>query len=200
MSMTQPKRELPDIRVSEEIEKGDHDKTVLIELKLTNIMQIFNSFDPAPFHEKGLDTDAEEYIVSTLKDYPSRKNFRLLIYLSRTVAETEAAKTLDLSIRNHFRYRAESAERQFRYKLRMGRLSLLIGIAFLVTCLLIRMVIVNSGDPLLNPLVSEGLLIIGWVAMWEPVTTFLYGLYPILKERDMYRKISEMDIQISCIL
>ncbi|MEN6609903.1 MAG: hypothetical protein ABFC24_03605 [Methanoregulaceae archaeon] len=188
------------VRISEEEVISTREKTVTIELKLTNIMQLFNSFDPAPFHEKGLDSDAEEYIVSTVNDYPARKNFRLIIYLSRTVAETEAAKTLDLSIRNHFRYRAESMDRQFRQKLRLGRISLVIGIAFLAACLLIRHIIINSGDPLLNPLVSEGLLIIGWVAMWEPVTTFLYGLYPLIKERDMYRKISEMDIQIQCVL
>jgi len=163
-------------------------------------MQMFDTFDPAPFHEKGLDRNAEEYIVSTVNDYPSKKNFRLVIYLSRSVCETEASETLDLSIRNHFRYRADSMDRQFRHKLRMGRISLIIGTAFLVSCLLLRMVIVNSRDPLLNPLVSEGLLIIGWVAMWEPVTTFLYGLYPLIRERDMYRKIAGMDIQVRCIL
>ena len=35
---------------------------LLIELELHSIMQIFNSFDPAPFHEKELDREAEEYM------------------------------------------------------------------------------------------------------------------------------------------
>lgn len=30
----------------------EHNGKLLIELELHNIMQIFNSFDPAPFHEK----------------------------------------------------------------------------------------------------------------------------------------------------
>ena len=35
-----------------------------IEIYLDRIEQLFNSMDPSPFHEKDLDRDAEEFIVS----------------------------------------------------------------------------------------------------------------------------------------
>ena len=35
----------------------------LIEINLREPRQLFNSLDPAPFHEKDLDASAEEYIV-----------------------------------------------------------------------------------------------------------------------------------------
>ena len=35
-----------------------------IEIELKSLMQIFNSFDPAPFHEKELDVSAEVYIYN----------------------------------------------------------------------------------------------------------------------------------------
>jgi hypothetical protein len=38
--------------------------TGLIELKLSGLNQLFNSMDPSPFHERDLDHDAEEFIVS----------------------------------------------------------------------------------------------------------------------------------------
>ena len=38
--------------------------TGLIEVKLTELNQLFNSMDPSPFHERDLDHDAEEFIVS----------------------------------------------------------------------------------------------------------------------------------------
>src|SRR5208282_3523896 len=46
------------------------DGRVLIEIKLTSVNQLFNSFDPAPFYEKELDDDAEDYIVDTVQDFP----------------------------------------------------------------------------------------------------------------------------------
>jgi hypothetical protein len=35
-----------------------------IEIFVDKIEQLFNSMDPSPFHEKDLDHDAEEFIVS----------------------------------------------------------------------------------------------------------------------------------------
>jgi hypothetical protein len=39
--------------------------TYLIEIRLSNVSQIFNSFDPSPFLEKDLDEDAESYTALT---------------------------------------------------------------------------------------------------------------------------------------
>lgn len=46
---------------------------LMIELELHTAMQLFNSFDPAPFHEKELDREAEEYIYNTVGEFPLKK-------------------------------------------------------------------------------------------------------------------------------
>ncbi|KKG34471.1 hypothetical protein [Methanosarcina mazei] len=51
-------------------------------------------------------------------------------------------------------------------------------------------------ESLVNTLFSEGLLIIGWVAMWEPVHIFLYGWWPIVHKRNIYEKIIHMEVYI----
>jgi len=55
------------------------DGMILIEIKLSSIMQLFNSFDPAPFHEKELDTTAEHYIIDTVRDFPAKTQFKIVI-------------------------------------------------------------------------------------------------------------------------
>ena len=55
------------------------DGMILIEIKLSSIMQLFNSFDPAPFHEKELDTAAEHYIIDTVRDFPAKTQFKIVI-------------------------------------------------------------------------------------------------------------------------
>jgi hypothetical protein len=32
--------------------------------------------------------------------------------------------------------------------------------------------------------------------MWEPITTFLFHLWPIVRQRKVYEKISRMDVDI----
>jgi hypothetical protein len=36
----------------------------LIEIRIREVKQLFNSMDPSPFNERDLDRDADEYIVN----------------------------------------------------------------------------------------------------------------------------------------
>ena len=172
------------------------DGKVLIEIKLSSIPQMFNSFDPAPFHEKELDSDAEHYIVDIIKDFPSKTKFKIVIYLPKDVASSEQAQKIVPAIHNHFQYKTLVAERKFRHQVRHGRRSLFIGLSFLAVALVSRQLVTHLNNPFLAQLLADALLIIGWAAMWEPITVLLYDLWPILKLRDIYRKVSTMEIEI----
>ena len=87
---------------------------------------------------------------------------------------------------------------KFREKFRQGRWALLIGLTFLTIALLARQFVSAylAADLLLAQIFADALLIIGWVAMWEPVTILLYQLWPIVKMKKVYEKISTMEIEI----
>jgi hypothetical protein len=173
------------------------DGKILIEIKLSSIMQLFNSFDPAPFHEKELDSAAEHYIVDTVKDFPVKTQFRIAIYLPADIADTERAKKIPPAIRNHFRYKMMVQDRKFRLRFRHGRTTLLIGLTFLTIALLARqMISATLGNHLLGQLLADALLVVGWAAMWEPITVILYELWPIIQQKRIYARISRMDIDI----
>jgi hypothetical protein len=84
-----------------------------------------------------------------------------------------------------------------RRLLQRGRRNFAIAIVFLFLCLLIIRLLSTLEQSLINTMFSEGLTIIGWVAMWEPVYVFLYGWWPIVQKRNIYRKIIDMDIKVS---
>ncbi|MGB8219039.1 MAG: hypothetical protein WCE46_01500 [Methanoregula sp.] len=172
------------------------DGRVLIEIKLTSVIQLFNSFDPAPFYEKEIDTEAEHYIVDTVQDFPAKTKFMIHIYLPPPLVESQEAKKIIPAIHNHFRYKMLVTERKFRAKFRFGRWSLLIGLTFLAIALVASELIATRTNYLLPQLLSYSLLIIGWAAMWEPVTVLLYELWPIIRLKKIYEKISTMEIEI----
>jgi hypothetical protein len=169
---------------------------LLIELELHSIMQIFNSFDPAPFHEKELDPAAEEYIYNTVGEFPLKKPLGILIYVPPSEFDGETELTLKEAIRNHFSYKKLLTEIDLRRLLQRGRRNMTIAIVFLFLCLLIIRLLSTLQGGLVNTMLSEGLTIIGWVAMWEPVYVFLYGWWPIVQKRNVYRKILSMDISV----
>ena len=172
------------------------DGMILIEIKLSSIMQLFNSFDPAPFHEKELDTAAEHYIIDTVKDFPAKTKFKMIIYLPKELAYGEQAQKIKPAIQHHFEYRVMSADRKFRSHFRHGRSTMIIGLSFLTIALVARQMVSHISHELVAQIFADALLIIGWVAMWEPITVLLYELWPILQTKKVYQKISEMEIDI----
>mgnify|MGYP006208127789 FL=1 len=47
-------------------------EAVAVELRLDRISRLYNSLDPAPFHEKELEAAADEYIVGSAEDVGGR--------------------------------------------------------------------------------------------------------------------------------
>src|SRR4029079_13029486 len=50
----------------------DKTDTVAVELRLDRIPRLYNSLDPAPFHEKELEAAADGYIVGSAEDAGGR--------------------------------------------------------------------------------------------------------------------------------
>ena len=66
-------------------------EAVAVELRLDRMSRLYNSLDPAPFHEKELDAAADDYIVGSAEDLGGRE-MRLVIMLPRSeLARPEAS-------------------------------------------------------------------------------------------------------------
>jgi hypothetical protein len=172
------------------------DGRILIEIKLSSVAQLFNSFDPAPFHEKELDSAAEHYIVDMVRDFPPKTRFKMIIYLPPDIATTERAMKIPPAVHNHFQYKMLVADRKFRSHFRHGRSTLLIGLTFLTIALVARQFVSSLDNHIIAQIFADALLIIGWAAMWEPITVILYELWPIIQRKKIYEKISTMEIDI----
>ncbi len=176
-----------------------HAGKFVIELELDSLEQLSNSFDPAPFHEKELNPDAEEYIYNAVDEFPLKKPLEIMIHLPPNEVSTEIEVNLTRAIRNHFSYKNLLTEIELRRILYKGRTNFLIALIFLFLCLLTIRLLSNFEESLMKSLFSEGLLIMGWVAMWEPINTLLYGWWPIVHKRNIYQKIIDMDISIRTV-
>jgi hypothetical protein len=167
----------------------------LIEIRLGAVQQLFNSFDPSPFHEKDLDADAEDYIVGAVRELPLSAPLKLVFYLPPDELAAPAVKTLADSIHNYFDYRHEVAARDLRFLWQDGRYALVVGLAFLSACLLVRQLLFAEGGTVAH-IIGEGLLIAGWVAMWRPMEIFLYEWWPLRRRRQIYTKLSTIAVEV----
>jgi hypothetical protein len=166
----------------------------IIAVKAARAAQLFNSLDPSPFHEKELDRDADAFIAGWLQDIGA-KPFRVEVTLPGSERDDPLASHLEAAMRNHFALRAQAERRQLRLELRRGFWALWIGLGFLALCLGIREIVSSFAFTGRN-LLEEGLLIIGWVAMWGPIEVFLYGWWPIAGRAQSLERLAKANVSV----
>ena len=168
----------------------------VIEVRLTELRQLFNAIDPSPFRERDLDPRAEEFIVGWARDLPRDALLTLRVHLERAAGRPDEAALLGQAIHQYFKSRAAGSRRTLRDLFRRGRISLSIGLAFLAGSLALSDLIGNVGASGFAALLREGFLIGGWVAMWRPLEVFLYDWWPILGEVRLFDRLSVMPVRI----
>jgi hypothetical protein len=166
-----------------------------IELRLSKLDQLFNSLDPSPFLERDLDDDAEEFIVAWARELPTNLPIRIVVYAPN--GESLKAEDIEAAINHYFDYRANTASNDLKELFRNGRRYLAIGVPILLICLFTsHWLRAKFGDGPLSRTIEESLVIVGWVANWKPIQTFLYDWWPLKRRRDLYRRIAQANCEI----
>jgi len=152
--------------------------------------------DPSPFHEKDLDDDAEEFIVSWAQEFPLRDPISLLVHVNQLSAHRDSQQLVETAVHNYFAYRAKLKRFEFHHLLKQGRVSLIVGLAFLAFCLLTAELFLGYRSGTLATLLRQSLTIAGWVAMWRPMQIFLYDWWPLRRTERLFEKMSRMRVEV----
>jgi hypothetical protein len=167
-----------------------------IQLRIHELRQLFNSIDPSPFRERDLDTDCEEFIVSWARELPPDRPVRLEIRVDRVAPGSTLPSDVPPAIRAHFAREAALQELRRRRLVREGRLSLTIGLVTLVMCIGGATLVPTARLGALGEILRESLIIAGWVVMWHPLETLLYGLWPVVRERRLLERLAAANVEI----
>lgn len=167
-----------------------------MELRLDSLDQLFNTMDPSPFHQKDLDHDAEEFIVSWVQEFHRPEPVDLVIHLTQAPPDAGAQQLAADAIHNYFAYRARLNDLEFKRLMKVGRMSLLVGLSFLVLCFLTIEFFLLHGPAPVPGFLREGLTIAGWVAMWRPLEIYLYEWWPLRHRGQIYLKLSRMPVEV----
>ncbi|MET3353212.1 UNVERIFIED_ORG: hypothetical protein ABID33_001108 [Xanthobacter viscosus] len=168
-----------------------------IEIRVERVSQLFNMLDPFPFRERDLDPEAEAYIVAWARELPRGAPMRIVVHLPEAEAAASEARGLPEAMRHYFMDREIAVSGELKELFRVGRLSLTIGCAVLAVCLGIAGLIGEGAfSRNLAGFAAEGLLILGWVALWRPMEIFLYDWWPIARQRNLFRRLAAAEIVV----
>jgi hypothetical protein len=171
--------------------------TAVLELRIGELRQLFNAMDPAPFRERDLDPNAETYIVEWARETRPGQPLRLVVHLGREAAPAGQESMLRDAVDGYFEQRAVSTWRELRRLFRVGRISLLIGLAFLAGAIVIGEFVAGLvAKASYGGIIKESFVIGGWVALWRPLEIFLYDWWPIRAQARLFERLGEMDVRV----
>jgi hypothetical protein len=172
--------------------------TTGLRLYVAELRQLFDSMDPAPFRERDLDRQAVEYIVDSAREAPAGTPLALQVQLGREPVSEATAAMLSNAVHDYFDRQAAGKRRQLSRLFRTGRISLAIGLAFLAAAIALANwlggLIEHEGHAWL---VSESLIIGGWVALWRPLEIFLYDWWPVRADARLFDRLAAMPVSLS---
>lgn len=168
-----------------------------IELRVEHIGALFDAFDPFPIPSRDLSPAVEDFVVGWARDLPAEAPLRIIVHAPAAEASGEAAKHAPAAFSRHFLSRARRMSGDIGELMRIGRISLAIGIAVLGACVLLVRVLSQAFPGDVSRFAQESLLILGWVANWRPIEIFLYDWWPLARRRRLLRRLAEATVELA---
>ena len=182
--------------LSEMARQADPQGRHRIELNVRDVSQLFNSMDPSPFHEKDLDHDAEEFIISWAQEFHRKEPLELVVHLEKFPSGREPKRLIEDAVHNYFAYRTRLNRLEFRRLMKQGRTSLLVGLLFLSLCLLASDYLSSYRPGTWLNVALQSLSIAGWVAMARPLEIYLYEWWPLRRRGQIFEKLSHIPVAV----
>lgn len=167
-----------------------------IDIRVDKVSQLFDSLDPSPFARRDLAGRAEDYIVGSARELPTGQPVSIVVHMPAQEARSIPADQLGIAFANYFNDRADHFSLELRKLLRIGRLSLVIGLGVLLACFVVGTLLKAVLTGFFEQYWIEGLVILGWVALWRPMEIFLYDWWPLLSDRRLYRHLATAEIVV----
>lgn len=172
-------------------------KEVEMTLMLASLDQLLTTTDPETFHAKGVDDDAHTYIFGEANKYILTRPAHLLVSLPKKEVRPETEKVVQTILHNFFAYQQLEAERSIHRMFWQGRISFVVAVLFILACMTLAFLIHDPDFSVFwRDIMVAGLTIAAWVALWQPIEIFLYDWWPIRRDIQVYRKLSQMDIRV----
>lgn len=166
-----------------------------IDLRLDCLQQLTDPRDPSPFARRDLNPEAEDYILEACRELPPHDPLALSLWLPASELTPATEERARHAVCFHFSWQAYYSRQRLREHLRAARRATLLGLAFMAVCMLLRNLI-GAIDTLLTQTLAEGLIVIGWVALWRPVEMYLYDWWPLRRDSRLMQRLSQMPVSL----
>ncbi|MSO41814.1 MAG: hypothetical protein EXQ70_08005 [Solirubrobacterales bacterium] len=162
-------------------------------IRVPTVDDLLDPYSVEPLASRPMTDDVRERILDAWIDTRGERPARLTVEIPSDQRREGLAPQLEKAIRNDLEETRDDS-RELKIYTRSELRHAQIAFVFLIICQLGSTLMSNDGAVLRS--VSQGLVVLGWVAMWGPADKFFRGISRRLSYR-RYKELADVPIEVS---
>lgn len=146
-------------------------KVYQIGIALDNYRDVYSEWDYSPMANRDLDDDLFDYLMDCSKEIGLKRAIEVHFFIPPNIVDVQREKKSVEGFRHYFAYRIRKVKGERMRILQRSVLLFGLGGFFLLTANILQ---TKVELKLVGELLSEGLFIGAWVAIWEIFSSFLF--------------------------
>ena len=163
-------------------------------IRLSSIDQLFWEFDARPVAERTVAADVRWSLLDEWERLRNAEPSHLTIY----APESDRASTDEDAVRHAIRtslHKSSGPLRRIDPLSRQEKVAATIGIAVLLICVMLSTAMSQASNNVVVEGLSQGILLVGWVALWQPAARFVVEVLPHVFNRRRFAEFADIDVR-----
>jgi len=164
--------------------------TYLIKVSLDDYDDVYDDWDPSPFKKRDIEDEFNDFIVNSSEDIPLNFDIEIVLYLPESKKDLRKEVALISAYKNHYSYAMQRLIKK-KSNLHKKNLSYLF---FSISFLSMGYFFIKDTQSVFLNVLHEGILIGGWVFLWEFFTNVFITTREIHVEYMLYKRLYQSEV------
>ncbi len=158
---------------------------IIIDVALDDYLDFFHEWDNAVFRKRDMHPELANFLDLCSADIPIRKKMKIVFWIKEQNRDEEAERQIRASYLNYYRFLERVEQKGIRKNFEQALILVFISFGLILVQVLLKKPL---DETIWSQAFLEGLLIGGWVFMWEALhLMFFESRGPIRRKREIQR-------------
>lgn len=162
-----------------------------VVVDLDTYRDVYSDWDYSPLANRDLDDDLLDYIMDCSEEIGLKRKMVIDFFIPKDIVNQERERKSTTGFHRYFIYQIRRIKGERGRKLKNMLVLFLIGILFLSLANVLKFFTLNEFT---SNLISEGLFIGAWVALWEIFHTLFFSIYELNHKIRHYKRLQTVQI------
>jgi hypothetical protein len=167
-------------------------------IRLTSIDELFWEFDARPVAERSITGDVRWAMLDEWDRVRKRQPQALVIYAPASERATTDEKAVTTAIHASLDSASGPLKRVDPLS-RQEKVAARLGIAFWFLSIVVSTAIDRSSEDVLAEGISQGIILVGWVALWRPAERFMVEVVPHVFNRRRFAEFRDIEVRFEWV-